>query len=123
MAKYSDYFNEVTNDGRIFSYEDVINIPQEEDRFYREALDYQYGKIGFPTDRELQTSGDVVYVRAYTRDDGTHVRAHYRSKNGHLHSNPNKRTLGTPKEEKAYYDKLAEMGWENRNGGITGGGK
>ena len=91
MGKLSEFFNEVTNDGRIFSFEDVANIPQEEGSFYQKALDYQYGKIGFPKDKELQNSSDVVYVRAYTRDDGTEVRAHYRSKNGHLYADSSKK--------------------------------
>ena len=107
MSKFRDFFNEVTNDGRIFSYEDVINIPKEEAKFYQEALNYQYGKIGFPRNSQLADS-DVIYVDAYTRRDGTNVRAHYRSKNGHLYTDPNKRILGTPQEEKEYIDKFAE---------------
>ncbi len=107
MGKLSEFFNEVTNDGRIFSFEDVANIPQEEGGFYQKALDYQYGKIGFPKDKELQNSSDVVYVRAYTRDDGTEVRAHYRSKNGHLYADSSKRTMTSPKEEKARIEELA----------------
>ena len=40
----------------------------------------QYNTIGVPTDSELQSSENVVYVHEYTRDDGTVVRAHWRSK-------------------------------------------
>ena len=43
MGRLSEFFNEVTNDGRIFSFEDVANLPQEEGSFYQKALDYQYG--------------------------------------------------------------------------------
>ena len=108
MGRLSEFFNEVTNDGRIFSFEDVANLPQEGGSFYQKALDYQYGKIGFPKDKELQNSSDVVYVRAYTRDDGTEVRAHYRSKNGHNYIDPNKRTMTSPKEEKARIEEFAQ---------------
>ena len=108
MGRLSEFFNEVTNDGRIFSFEDVANLPQEEGSFYQKALDYQYGKIGFPKDKELQNSSDVVYVRAYTRDDGTEVRAHYRSKNGHNYIDPNKRTMTSPKEEKVRIEEFAQ---------------
>ena len=108
MVSLENYYNKVTNDGRIFSFEDVVNIPREEDAFYRKAIDYQYGEIGFPRDEELMNSRDVVYVRAYTRDDGIPVRAHYRSKNGHNYTNPNKPVLGTPKETKAKIDAMVD---------------
>ena len=108
MGSLENYYNKETNDGRIFSFEDVVNIPQEEDAFYRKAIDYQYGEIGFPRDEELRNSSDVVYVRAYTRDDGTEVRAHYRSKNGHHFANPNKPALGTPKETKARIESMVD---------------
>ncbi len=108
MGSLENYYNKVTNDGRIFSFEDVLNIPREEDAFYRKAINYQYGEIGFPRDEELRNSRDVVYVRAYTRDDGTPVRAHYRSKNGHNYTNPNKPVLGTPKETKAKIDAMVD---------------
>ena len=35
MSKFENYFNKVTNDARIFSFEDVINIPPEEAAFYQ----------------------------------------------------------------------------------------
>ena len=47
-----------------------------------QAIRNQWGEIGIPSDIELSGSDDVVYVRAYTRGDGTEVRAHYRSKGG-----------------------------------------
>ena len=36
---------------------------------------------------KLQASDNVVYVNAYTRDDGTEVRAHWRSKPDGIESN------------------------------------
>jgi len=44
------------------------------------AINYQLTNIGIPTNKELMNSENVVYVKAYTKDDGTHVKAHYRSK-------------------------------------------
>ena len=127
MKNLADYYNKVTNDGRIFSFEDVVNIPNDEDAFYRNAIDYQYGEIGFPRDKELQNSNDVVYIGAYTREDGTYVRAHYRSKNGHNFSNPAKPVMGTPNETKAQIDVFVDKwmdSWNNPEtktlkGGIT----
>ena len=113
MGSLENYYNKETNDGRIFSFEDVVNIPREEDAFYRKAIDYQYGEIGFPRDEELRNSSDVVYVSAYTRDDGTPVRAHYRSKNGHKYINPSKPVLGTPKETKARIESMVDK-WMDR---------
>ena len=40
----------------------------------------QYRELGVPSDAELQSSKNVVYVHAYTRDDGTEVKSHYRGK-------------------------------------------
>jgi len=44
------------------------------------AINYQLTNIGVPTNKELMNSETVVYVKAYTKEDGTHVKAHYRSK-------------------------------------------
>ena len=41
------------------------------------AIDYQMANLGIPRESELTGNPDVVYVHAYTRDDGTEVRAHY----------------------------------------------
>ena len=83
-----DFVNKISNDNKIFSYEDVVNMDNEVGKYYQDALTYQYGEIGFPSDAVLRSSDDVVYVREYTRDDGTVVSAHYRSKAGR--SNPDK---------------------------------
>ena len=98
-----DYVNDVMNDNRIFSYEDVLAMDNEEGKYYQKALDYQYGKIGFPMNAELANSSDVVFVHEYTRQDGTVVRAHYRSKAGH--GNPNKSVMQSPKEYKSALEK------------------
>ena len=70
---------------------------------HQKALDYQYGKIGFPSNAELANSSDVVFVNEYTRQDGTVVRAHYRSKAGH--GNPDKPVMQSPKEYKSTLEK------------------
>lgn len=100
MSKFKNYFNRVTNDGRIFSFEDVINIPQEEAYFYQEALDYQYGKIGFPKEKELRKSIDVSEVAPYTYSDGSVTRAHFRSNSGEQFIDSKKTYMTTPSMEK-----------------------
>ena len=52
---------------------------------------------------ELANSSDVVFVHEYTRQDGTVVRAHYRSKAGH--GNPDKPVMQSPKEYKSALEK------------------
>lgn len=100
MSKFKNYFNRVTNDGRIFSFEDVINIPQEEAYFYQEALDYQYGKIGFPKEKELRKSVDVSEVSPYTYSDGSVTRAHFRSNSGEQFIDSKKPFMATPSMER-----------------------
>ena len=122
MRNLRDYYNPITNDGRIFSLKDVMDIPRDEDSHYKDALDYQAGKIGFPTDSELKASDDVVYVHSYSRDDGTEVRAHYRSKAGHSFADPSRKPLGTPAEAKAELDAKIERWMNNKlEGQLTGG--
>ncbi len=91
------------NDNRIFSYEDVLAMDNEEGKYYQKALDYQYGKIGFPMNAERANSSDVVFVQEYTRQDGTVVRAHYRSKAGH--AAPDKPVMKSPQEYKSELEK------------------
>ena len=43
-------------------------------------LGAQYRSIGFPMESELSQSDNVVYVHSYTRDNGTIVKSHWRSK-------------------------------------------
>ena len=44
------------------------------------AIDYQMENLGIPTNSELKNRDDVVFVHEYLREDGTFVKAHYRSK-------------------------------------------
>ena len=103
MKNLREYVNDVMNDNRIFSYEDIIGMDNEEGRHYQKAIEEQYGKIGFPTNAELSKSSDVVYVHEYTREDGTVVKAHYRSKAGQR--NPDKPVMKPLKEYKATLEK------------------
>lgn len=44
------------------------------------AINYQMENLGIPRQSDLTNNADVVYVKAYTREDGTKIKAHYRSK-------------------------------------------
>ena len=80
MTKFKNYFNAISGDERIFSREDIANMTNTEYKNNEKAINYQLTNIGVPTNKELKNSENVVYVKAYTKDDGTNVKAHYRSK-------------------------------------------
>lgn len=80
MTKFKNYFNAISGNERIFSREDISNMTSEEYHKNEKAINYQLTNIGVPTNKELMNSENVVYVKAYTKDGGTHVKAHYRSK-------------------------------------------
>lgn len=84
MANLKDFFNKISNDNRIYTREDIGSMSSNEFRTHEKAIDYQLVNLGIPTDLDMALSDEVVYVHSYTREDGTKVRAHYRSKAGHI---------------------------------------
>ena len=53
----------------------------------KEEILSQYRVLGVPTEEELKISENVIHVNSYTREDGTEVEAHYRSKPDGIESN------------------------------------
>ena len=80
MANLRNFVNAITNDNRLYTAEDIGNMSADEFRANEKAIDYQLNNIGISRESELIGNPDVIYVRAYTRADGTKVKAHYRSK-------------------------------------------
>ena len=80
MASIKNFINAITNDNRVYTAEDIGGMSGDEFMENEKAIDYQMANLGIPRESELTGNPDVVYVHAYTRDDGTEVRAHYRSK-------------------------------------------
>lgn len=80
MSTLRRFFNAVSNSNRIFTAEDIGSMSGSEFSKNEKAIDYQMNNLGIPTDGDLAGNSDVVFVSAYTRADGTEVRAHYRSK-------------------------------------------
>ena len=78
--KFKNYRNSHTGEDRIYSLDDMYNMPFGEAIKRKQELIAQNKSIGVPTISELQSSENVVYVHEYTRDDGTVVKAHWRSK-------------------------------------------
>lgn len=80
MANLKNFINAITNDNRLYTAEDIGNMTSKEFAENEKAINYQLNNIGIPRQSNLTNNADVVYVKAYTREDGTKVKAHYRSK-------------------------------------------
>ena len=87
MASLRNFINAITNDNRIYTAEDIGEMTNREFLDNEKAIDYQLENLGIPRRGDLAGNPDVVYVHSYTRDDGTEVRAHYRSKPDGVGSN------------------------------------
>lgn len=74
-------FTNIINDtNEIISRENISKMSSKDFSSNEKAIFYQLNKIGIPSNSELKNSSDVIYVKEYTRDDGTKVKSHYRSK-------------------------------------------
>ena len=78
--KFKNYRNNHTKDNRIYSNREIADMSVREVFKNKDAIMSQHSQIGIPSEKELQASDNVVYVQSYTREDGTEVKAHYRSK-------------------------------------------
>ncbi len=84
MANLRNFFNKVSNNNRIFTAEDIGNMTRNEFGALEEAINFQMNNLGIPRSIDLEGDSDVIFVRAYTRSDGTQVKAHYRSRSGYF---------------------------------------
>lgn len=84
MANLNEFFNKISYNNRIFSREDIANMSDDEFSENEKAIDFQLANLGVPTNEQLAQSNDTVYVKAYTRADGTQVKAHFRSKSPNI---------------------------------------
>lgn len=82
MANLKDFFNKISNNNRIFTAEDIGEMSGNEYAQNEKAIFHQLQNLGIPRRNQLNGNSNVVYVHAYTKTDGTQVKAHYRSKNG-----------------------------------------
>lgn len=83
MVSYSGYVNPITNNRQIYSREDIDSMSLDKYSNNESAIMAQLKLIGIPSDIELKTAhahgNGVVYVRPYTKSDGTQVRGYYRA--------------------------------------------
>ena len=78
--KYKNYVNSYSKDNRIYSREDILNMPVRDAFLFKNDIMTQDWQIGTPNASELAQSPTVIWVESYTRDDGTKVEGHWRSK-------------------------------------------
>ena len=78
--KFKNYRNSHTNEDTIYSRKNIADMSVREAFSRKDEIMSQYNLIGIPSEGELKSSPNAVWVEAYTREDGTEVKAHYRSK-------------------------------------------
>ena len=78
--KFKNYRNPKTKENVIYSNKNLLDMSLREIFSRKDELLAQNKVLGIPNERELSSSSNVVYVHPYTRDDGTEVKAHWRSK-------------------------------------------
>lgn len=79
---YSGYINPATGSRKLYSREDIASMTTDEYLQNEKEIMAQMQSIGIPTNNELYSAssrGGTIYVRPYTRSDGTPVRGYYRS--------------------------------------------
>ena len=80
--RFKNYRNSYTNDNRIYSKDEMLDMTIREIKDRAEEFIAQHRVLGLPEESELAGSDNVVHVESYTRSDGTEVKAHWRSKPG-----------------------------------------
>ena len=82
-SSYSGYVNPINNDNKIYSREDIGSMSLDEYSDNEKAIMAQLNSIGIPFNMELNAAQvqrkGIVYVRPYTKSDGTQVRGYYRA--------------------------------------------
>jgi len=88
--RFKNYKNSYTNDNRIYSKDEMLDMTVREIKDRAEEFIAQHRVLGLPDESELAGSDNVVWVDEYTRDDGTKVSGHWRSKPNSASSNNEK---------------------------------
>ncbi len=83
QVDYSGYLNPETGEDKIFSREAISQMSGDEFSGNESAIMAQLKSIGIPYESDLMLASlqgkGLVYVRPYTRQDGTEVRGYWRS--------------------------------------------
>ena len=80
---YSGYLNPISGEDKIFTREAISQMTGDEYSGNESAIMAQLNSIGIPYESDLELAsmngGGLIYVRPYTRSDGTEVRGYWRS--------------------------------------------
>lgn len=109
--KFKNYRNPKTNDNRIYSHKDMFNMSLKELNNKKEELISQMKILGIPKDKELASSDNVVWVNEYTKEDGTIVSGHWRSKSNDSISdetNKKEKQITNVQDSEKYADETPE---------------
>ena len=82
QSNLAGFLNQISGNSNIFTREDIKNMTTDEYLKNEKAIDYQQKTIGIPSQaqaNEAVQNGGMIYVKPYTRSDGTQVKGHYRS--------------------------------------------
>ena len=80
--RFKNYRNSYTKDNRIYSKQEMLDMTVREIKERANEFIAQHQVLGLPGEKELFGSSNVVWIDEYTRDDGTKVSGHWRSKPG-----------------------------------------
>ena len=97
--RFKNYRNNYTRDNRIYSKNEMLDMTVREIKERANEFIAQHKVLGLPDEKELAGSENVVHVEAYTREDGTEVKAHWRSKPGEGVANSGNTTSNKQKED------------------------
>ena len=104
--KFKNYRNSHTNEDTIYSRKNIADMSVREAFSRKDKIMAQHNSIGIPSEGELQSSPNAVWVEAYTRDDGTEVRGHWRSKPEGSTSNKNVNEVKSDTQSEAEQGKV-----------------
>ena len=80
---YSGYLNPISGEDKIYTRELISQMTGDEYSGNESAIMAQLNSIGIPYESDLELAsmngGGLIYVRPYTRSDGTEVRGYWRS--------------------------------------------
>ena len=78
--KFKNYINPYTKNNRIYSDKDIFDMSVGNVFKKSKEILGQKRTIGIPKVNELKVSSNTIWIDEYTRDDGTRVCGHWRSK-------------------------------------------
>jgi len=78
--RFKNYRNSHTKDNRIYSKQEILEIPIRELKERADEFIAQHKVLGLPSEEELKSSSNVIWIDEYTKDDGTKVSGYWRSK-------------------------------------------